>query len=211
MPGYERWAQQQRAWVEQKIASRSADEAEVLNSAAKASLESVHRRFDKVDEMDSRMSKVESAQAQMLTIMARTDHNMSCNGGGGGGGVAAAGPAAARYAEGKQFGFCCHLFSFSLANFSFSSAPVAAVQTVNDELMASGRLPAMTSSLPKLFPLLLKEWRSKALHSFRHFKFPPSENALKQACSKRVHLSDAIVASKTDAQSLEEAAHVLKA
>jgi hypothetical protein len=102
-PGYERWAQQQRAWVEQKIAGRSADEAEVLNSAAKASLESVHRRFDKVDEMDSGMSRVESAQAQMLMMMARTEQNMSWNGGGGGGrGVAvAAGPAAARCAEGK--------------------------------------------------------------------------------------------------------------
>jgi hypothetical protein len=103
------------------------------------------------------------------------------------------------------------LFSFSLANFSFSSAPVTAVQTVNDALMASGRLPAMTSSLPKSFPLLLKEWRSKDLHSFRHFKFPPSENALKQAYSKRVYLFDAIVASKTDTQSIEEAAHVLEA
>jgi hypothetical protein len=65
-----------------------------------------------------------------------------------------------------------------LANFLFSSAPVTAVQTVNDALMASGRLPAMTSSLPKLFPLLLKEWRSKDLHSFRHFKFPPRPASL---------------------------------
>jgi hypothetical protein len=77
--------------------------------------------------------------------------------------------------------------------------------------MAPGGLPAVTSSLPKSFPLLLKEWRSKDLHSFRHFKFPPAENALKEACSKRVYLFDAIVASKTDAQSLEEAAHVLEA
>jgi hypothetical protein len=96
MPGYERWAQQQRAWVEQKIAGRSADEAEVLNSAAKASLESVHLRFDKVDKMDSRMSKVELTQAQMLAMMTRTEQNMSYNGGAGGGGVAAA-----SYAEGK--------------------------------------------------------------------------------------------------------------
>jgi spermidine synthase len=102
-PAYERWAQQQRVWAEQKIAGRSADEAEVLNFAAKASLESVHRRFDKVEEMDSRMSKVESAQAQMLTMMARTERNMSCHGGGGGGvaAAAAAGPVAARYADGK--------------------------------------------------------------------------------------------------------------
>jgi hypothetical protein len=99
IPGYERWAQQQRAWVEQKIAGRSADEVEVLNSATKASLESVHRRFDKVDEMDSRMSKVESTQAQMLAMMTRIEQNMSYNGGGGGGGGVAA--VAARYVEGK--------------------------------------------------------------------------------------------------------------
>jgi hypothetical protein len=100
IPGYERWAQQQRAWVEQKIAGRSADEVEVLNSATKASLESVHRRFDKVDEMDSRMSKVESTQAQMLAMMTRIEQNMSYNGGGGGGGGGVA-AVAARYVEGK--------------------------------------------------------------------------------------------------------------
>jgi hypothetical protein len=62
------------------------------------------------------MSKVELAQAQMLTMMARMEQNMSCDGGGGGV-AAAAGPVAARHAEGKQFGFCCrfccHLFSFA--------------------------------------------------------------------------------------------------
>jgi hypothetical protein len=101
IPGYERWAQQQRAWVEQKIAGRSADEVEVLNSATKASLESVHRRFDKVDEMDSRMSKVESTQAQMLAMMTRIEQNMSYNGGGGGGGGGGVAAVAARYVEGK--------------------------------------------------------------------------------------------------------------
>jgi hypothetical protein len=64
---------------------------------------------------------------------------------------------------------------------------------------------------PQIVSSFAEGVESKDLHSFRHFKFPPLENALKQACSKRVCLFDAIVASKTDTQSLEEAAHVLEA
>ena len=76
--------------------------------------------------------------------------------------------------------------------------------------MPSSRLPAFGSSMPKSLVLLLAEWQSRDLNTYRSFKFQAGDNALAQGYGKRKYLFDTI-ASKAliDGSTVEEAAVAL--
>jgi hypothetical protein len=65
LPRYEYWARRQRAWVEAKINTRPADQVEAIGEGTQTAVESVHRRLDKLDTMDTKMN----AQDQRIATL----------------------------------------------------------------------------------------------------------------------------------------------
>ena len=63
---------------------------------------------------------------------------------------------------------------------------------MDDVLMPTARLPAMSSTMPESFRTLLSEWESRELESFRVFRWQAGDQALRQAYTKRLYLYDAI-------------------
>jgi hypothetical protein len=231
LPGYERYALRSRAWVDEREKTRVADRVQALEGANAAAFESVSQRSDKLSDQLAAMEKRDRDRDERERLRdlreaardekdrlrdAQIDSLMSYINEQGGNNNNL--PPAAR---GKFRVFCFQFRLFISNNFltTLATATTACpppptqqpARNINTALMPSARLPVMNNGLPDSMVLLLAEWESKELDSFRHLKFPPGEHALGQRYAKRKYLFDTIVRRQREGnhQSLRDSAEVL--
>jgi hypothetical protein len=70
IPQYERWALNQRTWVDERVKTRDIEAVSTLEASSKAAFYSIHRRMDSIEDKmatdSQRLSEVEVTQQTIL-------------------------------------------------------------------------------------------------------------------------------------------------
>jgi hypothetical protein len=205
--GYERWARASRAWVQAKIDSRSTDQESALNESAKASFETLSKRFDAQEEKskatDAKVVDLQKTVNTMAGDMAALRHLLETNNPPPAANppAAAAAPAAQEPVAQEQLQqgaffrlVLCIVFLIYSPSIVVAPpiVPPRPQVNINEGLRATPRLPILESKMPKSMLHLVKEWEARDFESFRNVVFR-NNVPLVAAFNKRKYLYDAAV------------------
>jgi hypothetical protein len=153
------------------------------------------------------MTAIETGQRSIMDLLTKLTTGAGLPAGNPAAGIP---PQAAAAAAAPGTYFCCVFpFFLNVSHHSTFSHLIANVLCVTEALMPTHRLPSFSPTMPKSFGLLLREWISRDLGSFKTYKFPAANQSLAQAYNKRKYLYNKIVSSKTAGQTLVDSAVVL--